>query len=107
MATKNLPEAEVATTDVLIVVDTSIYSIYCDVDEILSCEEERCAKELYSNCIEALIEGTNIEVKHIGYVRGGKIVVYKVDGKPVCLCVCRRGVDTISLCNLYVQTEHA
>ena len=100
MTTKNLPEAEVTAIDVLMVVDGKIFSVYCDADEILSCEEERCARELYSSCVEPFVKGGSIEVRYIGYVRSGKIIVLGIDGKTVCLCACRKGADIISLCNV-------
>lgn len=100
MATKNLPEAEATTIDVLMAIDSRILEIYCDVDEILSCEEERCARELYSSCVEPFVKGSRIEVKYIGYVKSGKIIVLDIDGKTVCLCACRKGADIISICNI-------
>ncbi len=101
MATKNLPEPEATAMDILLVIDNRVFTIYCDADEILACEEERCANELYSSCVESFVKGSYIKVKHIGYIRSGKIIVYTIDGEKVCLCICRRGIDIVSICNLY------
>lgn len=103
MTSKNLPEAEAIAMDILLVVDNNVFTIYCDADEILTCEEERCANELYNSCVESFVKGSEIKVVHIGYIRSGKIIVYSIDGKRVCLCVCRKGIDIISICNSYSQ----
>lgn len=100
MLVKNLPEPEAAAMDVLLVVDSNVFNIYCDADEVLECEEERCAIELYNSCVESFIRGSIIEVKHIGYIKSGKMIVYSIDGRRVCLYVCRRGIDVASICKL-------
>jgi hypothetical protein len=103
MNAKNLPEAEAIAIATSIVIDNKIYNIYCDVDEILSCEEEKCAKEIYRDCIEFLVKGNIIKIKHIDYIRSGKIIIFDVDGRIVCLCACRKDVDVISTCKTYNQ----
>lgn len=98
MLGKNLPEPEAMAMDVLLVINDTISNVYCGVDEILTCEDEECALELYNSCVEPISKGGAVEVRYIGYVKSGKIIVYGIDGRRVCLIVCRREVDAISMC---------
>jgi len=96
---KNLPEAEGIPLKVT-VIDGIRREIFCDVDELIDCDEYECAIEIFDLYIRPILPFpiTRYSVSNISVVRGGKIFVYNVDDRRICLAIHRIDMDPDTLC---------
>ncbi len=96
---KNLPEAEGIPLKVT-VINGIRKEIFCDVDELIDCDDTECAMEIFDLYIRPILpfSVTRYSISNISVVKGGKIFVYNVDDKRMCLAIHRIDIDPSSLC---------
>lgn len=97
---KNIPEVEGAGFRTELIVDNNVFNVYCDPDEILECNDDACALDIYNTCLVDVISigVEKVRVDAIKFAKGGKIIVYDVSDKKYCLCVHRYEISGIEMC---------
>jgi hypothetical protein len=96
----NIPEAEGSKIRASLIFDEVIVPVFCDPEEIFECDANDCALELFNVCIKDVIKlsAKSISIDTIKFLKGGKVIVYVVDGKKLYLCAHRIQEDVLKLC---------
>lgn len=95
---RNVPEAEGHALRVSLVLGGVAKTLYCDPEEVQGCEDAECALEVLLTCSGEQIALRHIKVLGFAVVRGGKVILYEIDGEKACLCAHRPGLDPEALC---------
>lgn len=99
---KNLPEPEASFLKVTLVYKERTAIVLCDIYDFLDCDAVECALELFDSYIQRYVNASERKIVLISNTKGGKLFVYEVDGRNVCVCVHKADIDCMNICRGYL-----